>query len=226
MGKHLADTAPPQRPPLWHTKITLSAVLMLIVVAATIYGFRWLTTEQPRSPEPTVAVDRAESATVEPAQENEPGDDPVGPDTTIIHVAGAVHQPGIVELETGSRVVDAIEGAGGPTEAAILDALNLAAIVNDGDYILVPDEHSETQAEASPGSPGGSATGPGNPSTVNLNTADATQLETLPGVGPATAEQIIAHRQQHGPFTQLADIEAVSGIGPATRERLDGLVSW
>lgn len=226
MGKHLADTAAPQRPPLWRTKITLSAVLMLIVVAATISGFRWLITDQPSTPEPTVAVDHGQNSTLDPAQDNEPGDDPAGPDTTILHVAGAVHRPGIVELEAGSRVVDAIEAAGGPTDDAQLDALNLAAIVHDGEYILVPDAHSETNAAASPGSPGGTASGPGDSATVNLNTADATELETLPGVGPATAAQIIAHREQHGPFTQLADIEAVSGIGPATRERLDGLVSW
>ncbi len=226
MGKHLADTAAPQRPPLWRTKITLSAVLMVIVVAATMYGFRWLVTEQPNTPEPTVAVDHGENPTLEPAQDNESDNDPVGPETTILHVAGAVHEPGIVELETGSRVVDAIEGAGGPTDDAQLDALNLAEIVNDGQYILVPDEHSETNAAASPGSPGPPTSGPAGAATVNLNTADATELETLPGVGPATAAQIIAHREQHGPFTQLADIEAVSGIGPATRERLDGLVSW
>lgn len=61
---------------------------------------------------------------------------------------------------------------------------------------------------------------------VNINTADTAALETLPGVGPATAEQIIAHREQHGDFTNLASLEEVSGIGPATRERLDGLVSW
>lgn len=225
MGKHLADTAAPQRPPLWRTKITLSAVLMLIVVAATIFGFRWLVTDQPTAPEPTVAVDHGESATLEPTQDDAPAGDPAGPDTTIIHVAGAVQQPGIVELDTGARVVDAIEGAGGPTDDAQLDALNLAAIVNDGEYILVPDQHNETPAPTPPGTSGSVASGPGA-STVNLNTADTTELETLPGVGPATAEQIIAHREQHGPFTQLADIEAVSGIGPATRERLDGLVSW
>lgn len=224
MGKHLAATEAPQRPPLWRTKVTLSAVLMLSVVVATIYGFRWLITDQPLTPEPTIAVDHNDNDPLEPAETPAPVAEPTPGDISIVHVAGAVHRPGIVELDTGARVVDAIEGAGGPTEAAQLDALNLAEIVSDGDYILVPDADADSQVAA----PGDSPAGPGSggAATVNLNTADPTELETLPGVGPATAEQIIAHRDQHGPFTQLADLEAVSGIGPATRERLDGLVTW
>jgi len=92
----------------------------------------------------------------------------------------------------------------------------------------VPDKDSaeESSVTGPQSAPGPAGPGSGDASVVNLNTADAAELETLPGVGPATADQIISHREQHGPFTQLADIEAVSGIGPATRERLDGLVSW
>jgi len=228
MGKHLADTDESQRPPLWRTKMTLSAALMLAVVVATIFGFRWLVTDQPATPEPTVMVNGDDSDTIDPVDEPAPIETPDGLETAIIHVAGEVHDPGIVEVAPGARVVDAIDSAGGPTDAAQLDALNLAAVVNDGEYILVPDKDSadEPSATGPQSAHGPAAPGAGDAPAVNLNTADAAELETLPGVGPATADQIISHREQHGPFTQLADIEAVSGIGPATRERLDGLVSW
>ena len=229
MAKHLAESDEQQTPPLWRTKIALSAVLMLIVVVLTVYGFRWLITDQPPAPEPTVAVNSGENDTVDPSTEPEPlAETTTTGETTIIHVAGEVHHPGIVEVSQGARVIDAIEGAGGPTEDAQLDALNLAAVVNDGEYILVPDHDTanETIAGAPPVTGGGTPQGVGDTPKVNINTADTSELETLPGVGPATAAQIIAHREQHGPFTQLVDLEAVSGIGPATRERLDGLVSW
>lgn len=229
MAKHLAEPDEQPTPPLWRTKIALSAVLMLIVVVITVYGFRWLITDQPATPEPTIAVNSGENDTLESSTDPEPlVEATTTGETTIIHVAGEVHKPGIVEVTQGARVVDAIEGAGGPTDEAQLDALNLAAVVNDGEYILVPDQDSvnETTAGAPPVSDGGGAPATGDTAKVNINTADSSQLETLPGIGPATAAQIIAHREQHGPFTQLVDLEAVSGIGPATRERLDGLVSW
>ena len=228
MAKHLTLPQEEQTPPLWRTKIALSAVLMLIVVVLTVYGFRWLIDDQPATPEPTVAVNRGNNDTAAPLTEPEPLTATTPHETTIIHVAGEVHRPGIVEVTQGSRVIDAIEGAGGPTDAAQLDALNLAAVVNDGEYILVPDQNIATEGIAAtpPVSGGGSSGGGSAAPKVNINTADTSELETLPGIGPATAAHIIAHREQHGPFTQLVDLEAVSGIGPATRERLEGLVSW
>lgn len=226
MAKHL-ERIEQHKPPIWRTKVALSAVLMLIVVVLTVYGFRWLVTDRPDVPEPTVAVNRGESESVDPSDEPALVVETPASETTIVHVAGEVKRPGIVELGPDSRVVDAIESAGGPTDAAQLDALNLAAAVNDGDYILVPNQETAADANAQgppthSGAPGGTDAAP----KVNVNTADSAELETLPGIGPATAADIIAHREQHGPFTQLADLEAVSGIGPATRERLDGLVTW
>lgn len=226
MAKHLADNEELQQPPIWRTKVALSAVLMLIVVVVTVYGFRWLITAQPSTPEPTVAVDHEDVNTPDLTEDPAPDASPTPGQTVIIHVAGEVQHPGIVELDVDERVVDAIEAAGGPTPDAQLDALNLAAVVHDGEYILVPDTETASDAAGSQTSDTGAGAGTGASAPVNLNTADATELETLPGVGPATAEQIIAHREQHGPFSQLADIESVSGIGPATRERLDGLVTW
>lgn len=225
MAKHLADDEERDQPPLWRTKVALSSVLMLTVIVATVYGFRWLITEQPAAPEPTVSVDHENTPTPDLDDADASGLTPTVDDTVILHVAGEVHQPGIVELEIDARVVDAIEAAGGPTSDAQLDALNLAAIAHDGEYILVPDSDAVAN-QPGPATTGSNALPGGDSATVNLNTADATALETLPGVGPATAEQIISHREQHGPFGQLADLESVSGIGPATRERLDGLVTW
>ncbi|WP_022870734.1 helix-hairpin-helix domain-containing protein [Yaniella halotolerans] len=237
MAKHLAEPSEHQpRAPLWRTKVALSAVLMLALVIGTIFGFRWLITEQPGTQDTTLAVNNNQEDTPGSASQEDPtaeqdGEESAAPDEPgetllIVHVAGEVHEPGIVELTAQDRVVDAIEAAGGPTQQAQLDALNLAAVVSDGDYILVPDleaEGSNLGANSVPSTPGSAGTDNG---PVNLNTGDTAALETLPGVGPATAAEIIAHREQHGDFTDLASLEAVSGIGPATLERLDGLVSW
>lgn len=225
MAKHLAEPEDtPTQPPLWRTKTAISAVLMLVVSVLTVFAFRWLTADQAATSKTTLPVDQIDEP-FDAAQPPEPAPDAVADEHAVVHVAGEVQDPGIVELETGARVIDAIEGAGGPTDQAQLDALNLAAVINDGDYILVPDRQAADTPSAQ-AQPGGTAPASSQHGTVNLNTADAAELETLPGIGPATAAQIIAHREQHGPFTQLMDIEAVSGIGPATRERLDGLVSW
>lgn len=236
MAKHLdaPDETQPQ-PLIWRTKVAVSAVLMLAVVVATVFGFRWLIADQPGADDTKLAVNTEDTGSEDSGADTQdeatapadaPAEDSAGAQT-IVHVAGEVHASGIVELSENARVVDAIEAAGGPTQQAQLDALNLAEVVNDGDYILVPDSDEATRNPDD--SPQTSHAGPasgGDAGTVDINTADATALETLPGIGPATAADIIAHREQHGPFTDLSSLEEVSGIGPATRERLDGLVSW
>lgn len=152
----------------------------------------------------------------------------------IVHVAGEVHEPGLVELPAGSRVADALRAAGGPTSRAELDLLNLAALAVDANQIVVPGPDTPVAGpgmapDADPGGQPGTATADGagtTNGTVNVNTADATALEQLPGIGPALAGRIVEHREQVGPYGSLADLDAVSGIGPAMMERLDGLVSW
>ncbi|HRO94445.1 ComEA family DNA-binding protein [Citricoccus sp.] len=156
------------------------------------------------------------------------------PGAVIVHVAGEVHEPGLVELPPGSRVADALHAAGGSTTRARLDLLNLAAPAVDASQILVPGPDTPlatggTEPGDGPGrQPVNEAPGePGSPSgTVNVNTADAAELEQLPGIGPALAGRIVDHREQVGPYGSLEDLDAVSGIGPAMMERLDGLVSW
>lgn len=156
--------------------------------------------------------------------------------TVTVHVAGEVRDPGLVALPVGARVDDALQAAGGPTGKAALDLLNLAAPAVDGSQILVPGPDGLSGGTAGADGVGVSLTEGGANSasggapeaagTVNLNTADVTALEQLPGIGPALAGRIVEHRDQVGPFGSLKDLDAVSGIGPAMMERLDGLVTW
>jgi competence protein ComEA len=147
----------------------------------------------------------------------------------VVHVAGAVVSPGVRRLPPGSRVTDALDAAGGALPGADLPRINLAAPLVDGQQVYVPKPGEDVPVAAGAGLPGGAgASGssgvvPGVP--VDLNTATAEQLDTLPGVGPATAAAIIAHREQHGPFTSVDQLLDVRGIGEAKLEQLRDLVS-
>ncbi len=148
--------------------------------------------------------------------------DPFGaPEVVVLHVLGAVVDPGIVELPLGSRVVDAIAAAGGPTDAADLAAVNLARVVADGEQLRLPAVgEAPPPGAAGAGGAGGAGSGVSADGHINLNTADAAGLEQLPGIGPAIAARIIAWREQNGPFRSVDELTAVSGIGQKT---LDGL---
>jgi len=140
----------------------------------------------------------------------------------FVHVAGEVRRPGVYEFQQGDRVIDAIEAAGGERPGASLDGLNLAAPLTDGTQILVP-ERAPAAGTTVPGAP---PTGTDDASAkVNVNTADATQLETLPGIGEVIAQTIIDHRTENGPFASIDELEDVSGIGPATLEEIRDLVT-
>jgi competence protein ComEA len=130
----------------------------------------------------------------------------------VVHVAGAVMAAGVYELSAGARVVDAIEAAGGAVEGADLSAINLAAVLADGERVYVPLPGETPPAVVSPGGLG--VSGIGADGRVNVNTADAAELETLPGVGAVLAGRIIDFRTANGPFQQLGDLGEVSGIGP------------
>jgi len=147
-------------------------------------------------------------------------------EVVIVHVAGAVTAPGVYELDTAARVGDAVTLAGGPTADADLDRVNLAAPVVDGVQIHVP--RMGEPALGAPAPIGAAAdAGPGDATAalVDLNLAGLDELETLPGIGPATAAAIIAHREEHGPFTSVASLDDVSGIGPARLDALGDLVT-
>jgi competence protein ComEA len=129
----------------------------------------------------------------------------------VVDVSGAVKRPGVYSLTTQDRVEDALERAGGATRRADLTQLNRAAKLEDGRQILVPTRGKVATAVA-PATPGGTAAAaPEGP--INLNTATLEQLDTLDGVGPATAQKIIEYREQHGGFKTVDELDQVSGIG-------------
>lgn len=146
---------------------------------------------------------------------------PVAEATTILaHAAGAVHAPGVYLFRGEARVFDLVEAAGGLAPDADHDRVNLAAPLSDGLWMYFP--RLGQMAIPAPlggnGSAGGGATAHSGP--LNLNTATAEQLESLPGVGPATAAAIIDHRQRIGGFASVDGLLAVSGIGPAKLEQI------
>lgn len=144
----------------------------------------------------------------------------------VVHVAGAVHHPGLVHLSDPSRVADALESAGGPLPEADLSALNLARLVVDGEMIYVPRPGETPPPSASkPGTNTGSGGAGGDSDLVNLNTADLGALQSLSGIGPALAQRILDYRETNGKFTSVDQLDEVSGIGPALMERLRGHVT-
>ena len=150
-----------------------------------------------------------------------PGASPSAAATLVlVDVAGWVRRPGVYEFVSGARVIDAIEAAGGARPGAGLQALNLAAPLVDGTQILVPREGATPVATAGSGSAGGVVGG-----LVNVNTATAAELETLPGIGEVTAQAIIDHRTENGPFTSVDELLDVTGIGDVTLENIRELVT-
>jgi competence protein ComEA len=132
----------------------------------------------------------------------------------IVDVAGEVRQPGVYHLPDGSRVTDAIERGGGATGAAFLDAINLAAELADGQQVVVPAQGPGGSAAAATGADA-AADGP-----ISLGSATVEQLDTIEGIGPVTAQNILAYRDEHGGVSSVEDLDQISGIGPATMEAL------
>lgn len=147
------------------------------------------------------------------------------PETLIVHVAGSVKKPGIVTIKAGSRVDDAIKAAGGVTGKPDLSDVNLARPLVDGEQVRIglPPAIEPASSGSVPGV--GTAGGSSNSGLINLNTASQVELETLPGVGPVTAQSILEWRQKNQGFHQVEDLLDVRGIGEATLERLRPLVT-
>ena len=145
-----------------------------------------------------------------------------GNGAAVVQVAGAVRRPGVYRLRAGRRVDDAVREAGGATRSADLAGVNLAAKVSDGQQIIVPAAGAAGAAAASDpaGAPAAPAAGAASGQSLNLNTATAEQLDQLDGVGPATAQKIVAYRQTHGGFRSVSELDQVPGIG---EKKLAGL---
>ncbi|XAS69339.1 helix-hairpin-helix domain-containing protein [Micrococcaceae bacterium Sec5.7] len=153
---------------------------------------------------------------------------PADPDAAniVVHMTGAVKKAGVVELPKGSRIHQAITAAGGSTATADLNRLNLAAVIEDGQKIHVPQQGEVLPAgEGSDG--GGAAEGAGKQAgeRINLNTAGVEELGTLPRVGPVLAQRIVDWRKEHGTFKTVEELDAVDGVGPKMLETLLPLVS-
>ncbi|HWH94595.1 MAG TPA: ComEA family DNA-binding protein [Baekduia sp.] len=157
--------------------------------------------------------------------------------SALVHVVGAVRHAGVYRLRVGQRVKDAVRRAGGATARADLQAINLAAKVADGQQVVVPRKGPAAVAPgAASGATGGAAAsaaadgaaasaGGGVAVPVNLNSATAEQLDTLDGVGPATAQKILEYRTQHGGFSSIEDLAQIPGIGPKRLESLRAQVT-
>jgi competence protein ComEA len=132
----------------------------------------------------------------------------------VVDVTGAVRDPGVYRLPAGSRVDDAVKRAGGETGKAELDSVNLAARLADGQQVVVP----ETVSGGAPDGAVGAA--PEDDGPISLGTATAAELDTIDGIGPVTAEDIIGFREEHGGLSSIDQLDQISGIGPATMEAL------
>lgn len=174
-------------------------VLCALVVLAL--GWRWIAARE-RAATP-VAPEAVAGAAVLERRAPRP----------VVHVAGAVLRPGVYRLRAGARVRDALSAAGGPRRGADTAGVNLAARVADGQQVLVP-------ARGPASDIGGERGGP-----LSLSSATVEQLDGLAGVGPATADKIVAWRTDHGGFSSVEQLAEIPGIGPKRLEALRGLVA-
>jgi competence protein ComEA len=150
---------------------------------------------------------------------------PPSPAPIIVHVAGAVNEPGVHTLPNGSRVKDAVERSGGLADDADSDLINLAKPLKDGEQIWVPAEDPVKVIDVSDEltTKGDQKNQPAQ--RININSASQADLETLPGIGPVIAQAIIQFRLENGPFEALNEIQSVSGIGPVTFEKIQSLIT-
>lgn len=200
------------------TPAEVAALAVLATASVAAVGLLWILARPLPAPSALSPVIAASAS---------PGSGPlaVTDAEVIVHVAGAVARPGVYTMPGGSRVGDAVNEAGGPLRKAVLDGLNLARPLTDGEQVVVPDRASAQapQAGSAPVSPGVAGAAP--TATVSLNQATVADLETLPGIGPVLAERIIAHRDSVGGFKEVGELRDVPGIGEKTFQSLAPLVS-
>jgi len=182
------------------------------------------------------AKESARSGAEQIVSTTEPGASATEPlASAYVHVIGAVRQPGVVQVLDGSRVSDVVEAAGGLSGEADVSRINLARVVADAERIWIPVEGEEMPAEVGAPAPtvasapsaadgasaaDGTVAGESPTAQIDLNTADSTTLQTLPGVGPVTAESILTWRTENGRFSTVDELLEVSGIGPKTLDKL------
>ncbi|TLM86383.1 ComEA family DNA-binding protein [Pseudarthrobacter sp. NamE2] len=227
--------------PVLRWRLGLRAAILLGVLAVAAGAFFWWQTASNRpqvlplagaaSTEEALPGGSAGEGAGTAADADAPGTaDPAaaGAGTVVVHVAGAVTSPGIVQLPAGSRVHEAINHAGGAAPDADLNRLNLALVLEDAQKIHVPRQGGDAPpAPDQPGIPGPASGGADAPagSKVNLNTAGVAELDALPKVGPVLAQRIVDWREDHGAFKSVDELDAVDGVGPKMLEQLLPLVT-
>jgi competence protein ComEA len=192
-------------------------VLTLVGLLAAVLAGVYLWSSRPAAQPAPRAIVRPAAA---PAPATPSTSTPSPTTTVTVDVAGKVRHPGVVTLTTGARVIDAIKAAGGLRPGAKTENLNLARRVTDGEQILVGITATPAPPANPPESPGASPQG----TPIDLNTATATELDQLPGVGPVLAQRIVDYRTQHGGFHSVDELRQVSGIGDAKFTDLKDLV--
>lgn len=157
-------------------------------------------------------------------EEDQEVDDNIIENKIVIHITGEVEKEGVIELEKGARISDAIEEAGGTTEEADLSNVNLAYSLSDGQKVKIPNiNEKDEEIIVVEEKAGDNIIIEGNKSKeekININKAAQTEIETLPGIGPSTALKIINYRNEHGKFKNIGDIKNVSGIGDSKFENI------
>jgi len=157
-------------------------------------------------------------------EEDQEVDDNIIENKIVIHITGEVEEEGVIELEKGARISDAIEEAGGTTEEADLSNVNLAYSLSDGQKVKIPNiNEKDEEIIVVEEKAGDNIIIEGNKSKeekININKAAQTEIETLPGIGPSTALKIITYRNEHGKFKNIENIKNVSGIGDSKFENI------
>ena len=208
-------------------RLAVLGVLFLLVATVVVLGVRVAWARSSAQPQPIAATAHGPPgglvARTVPAAFASRGATgmPTAAGVLMVHVVGQVRRPGVVRLPPGARVLDAVQAAGGATSSADFKHLNMARPVADGEQIVVPKPGEAIAAAGVPGAGGATTGGPGQGTTgvgsagglVDLNAADASALDSLPGVGPVLAQRILDWRTQHGRFSSVDELGEVSGIG-------------
>lgn len=222
---------------LRHPNWDATKVVLVVATTVAVAGMAWSVWNggTGSAPASVVAVRSSGSTVGAPGPTTVPAPTTTVASAVVVDVAGAVRHPGPTRLDVGSRVDDAIRAAGGPTNDADLERVDRAALLADGARVYVPrrGQPDVPQVVDPDGGPTGGAsptggTAPATPGApagiVNLNTATLDELDALPGVGPSTAQAIVAYREAHGAFSKVEDLLDVRGIGPAKFATLQPLV--
>ncbi|MDI3327014.1 MAG: ComEA family DNA-binding protein [Alicyclobacillaceae bacterium] len=191
----------------------------VLLAAAAALGYGWW---KSGAGEPVERMDQVAEARLESGEGGAAGTSAVqrgsGKGGVVVDVKGAVRNPGVYVLPQGARVREAVEAAGGVSEGADLSGINLAAKVEDGALIRIPERRKVEQAGAGRG--GGSTAGPGDGERVHLNSGTAEEIDRLPGIGKSKAEAIVKFRETQGPFQTVDQLRNVPGIGPKLIDRI------